>query len=48
MVVIDDGVCKVNDWCTAGEGGIAVKSEQKTRFKVMARLDQNHIRVMML
>ena len=48
LVVIDDGVCKVNDWCTAGEGGIAVKSEQKTRFKVMARLDQNHIRVMML
>lgn len=48
LVVIDDGVCKVNDWCTAGEGGIAVKSEQKTRFKVMARLDQNHIKVMML
>lgn len=48
LVVIDDGMCKVNDWCTAGEGGIAVKSEQKTRFKVMARLDQNHIRVMML
>ena len=48
LVVIDDGMCEVNGWCTAGEGGIAVKSEQKTRFKVMARLDQNHIRVMML
>lgn len=48
LVVIDDGMCEVNGWCTAGEGGIAVKSEQKTHFKVMARLDQNHIRVMML
>ena len=48
LVVIDDGSCKVNGWCTAGEGGIAVKSEQKTRFKVMARLDSNHIKILML
>ena len=31
-----------------GEGGIATISKQKTRFRVMKRLDQNHIKIFIL
>ncbi len=48
LVVIDDGSCIINGYCKVGEGGIAVISEQKTRFRVMARLDDNHIKILML
>ena len=46
LVAIDDGSCEVDGYCTVGEGGIATKSEQETSFYVMARLDKNHIKVM--
>lgn len=48
LVAVDDGSCQVNSWCTAGEGGVAVHSEARTRFRVMARLDENHVRLMVL
>lgn len=48
LVVIDDGSCIINGYCKVGEGGIAVMSEEKTRFRVMARLDSNHIKILML
>lgn len=48
LVAVDDGSCQVNGWCTAGEGGVAVHSEARTRFRVMARLDENHVRLMVL
>ncbi len=48
LVVIDDGSCEENGWCTAGEGGIAVKSETQTKFRVMKRLDKNHVKVLVL
>ncbi len=48
MVAIDDGSCEENGWCKVGEGGIATISEQKTRFRVMKRLDQNHIKIFIL
>ena len=48
LVVIDDGSCEENGWCTAGEGGIAIKSEKQTKFRVMKRLDKNHIKVLVL
>ena len=48
LVVIDDGSCEENGWCTAGEGGIAVKSETQTKFRVMKRLDKKHIKVLVL
>ena len=44
----DDGSCEENGWCKVGQGGIATKSEQKTRFRVMKRLDQNHIKIFIL
>ncbi len=48
LVAIDDGSCEENGWCKVGQGGIATISEQKTRFRVMKRLDQNHIKIFIL
>ncbi len=45
LVLIDDGSCRVNGWCAAGPGGVAARSEGRTRFRVMSRLDPTHIRV---
>lgn len=48
LVVIDDGTCQVNGWCSVGEGGIAVNSLTPTRYRVMSRLDATHIRILIL
>ena len=48
LVVIDDGTCKVNGWCTVGNGGIATNSEKRTKYRVMARLDKTHVKIMIL
>ena len=48
LVAVDDGSCQVNGWCTVGEGGAATGSATRTRFRVMARLDERHVRVMVL
>lgn len=48
LVAVDDGTCQVNGWCDVGEGGTAARSEVRTRYRVMARLDETHIRVLIL
>ena len=48
LVAIDDGSCEENGWCKVGQGGIATKSEQVTKYRVMKRLDQNHIKLLIL
>ena len=48
LVAVDDGSCQMNGWCKVGEGGIAVHSEQCTPYRVMTRLDETHIRVLIL
>lgn len=48
LVVVDDGTCEVNGYCSASKNGIATSSEIKTRFRVMERLDEDHIRVLVL
>lgn len=48
LVAVDDGTCEVNGWCTVGEGGMATHSAARTRYRVMARLDERHIRVLIL
>ena len=48
LVAVDDGTCQVNGWCTVGEGGVATHSGQRTRYRVMARLDERHIRVLIV
>ncbi len=48
LVLIDDGTCEVNGWCSVGNGGIATNSEKQTKFRVMTRLDATHIKIMIL
>lgn len=43
LVVVDDGTCEVNGFCVANDNGIGTKAE--TGYRVMERLDKNHIRV---
>ena len=52
LVVIDDGTCEVNGFCKAGANGIATKSRDieglptNDGYRVMARIDDTHIRVL--
>jgi len=48
LVALDDGTCRPNGWAAVGEGGIATASKERTKFRVMERLDEDHIRVMIL
>lgn len=48
LVAVDDGTCEVNGWAAVGEGGVATRSETRTKYRVMARLDETHIRVLIL
>ena len=48
LVAVDDGSCLVNGWCTVGKGGIAVRSDVRTKYRVMERLDECHVRVLIL
>lgn len=43
VVMVDDGTAEPNDYVTSSDGGIATKSETKTRARVLQRLDNNHI-----
>jgi hypothetical protein len=45
LVVIDDGTCQVNGYCKPNENGIATASE--TGYRVMKRLDENHVRILL-
>lgn len=45
VVMVDDGTSEPNGYVTSADGGIATKSEAKTRARVLQRLDENHIRV---
>lgn len=44
LVVVDDGTCEVNGYCKAGVNGIATKADDG--YRVMARIDDTHIRVL--
>lgn len=48
LVAVDDGSCREDGWAAVGKGGIAVGSEERTRYRVMERLDGNHVRIMIL
>ena len=48
LVVLDDGTASVNNYIKPSTDGIATKSEEKTRFRVMKRLDENHVRIIIL
>lgn len=48
LVAVDDGSCQVNGWATVGVGGVATTSPERTKYRIMARLDGTHVRVMIL
>ena len=48
VVMVDDGTCEVNGYCTSADNGIATKTNQRTRFKVRERIDETHILVRIL
>lgn len=48
LVAVDDGTCQADGYCTVAEGGIATESRERTRYRVMKRLDETHVQVMVL
>lgn len=44
LIVVDDGTCEVNGYCSPANGGIATKSVSGCR--VLSRIDENHIKVL--
>lgn len=47
LVVIDDGTCEVNHYCTVAENGTATRAEGKTEYRVIERLDDTHIKIVL-
>lgn len=48
LVAVDDGTCTVDGWAAVGVGGIATASTERTKYRVMQRLDETHVRIMIL
>ena len=48
IVMIDDGTCQVNGYAWSGENGVATHAPSKTKFRVMSRLDDTHIKVVIV
>lgn len=46
LIVIDDGTCKPNDYCVPTTGGIATRSEGRVGYRVLSRIDDTHIKVL--
>lgn len=46
LITVDDGTCQVNGWAAVGADGAATASAERTKFRVMSRLDETHIRIM--
>ena len=38
LVALEDGTCRVDGWAAVGEGGVAVGSEEWTKYRVMEKL----------
>ena len=47
LYVRDDGTCQVNGYATVGDNGIATASSEKTNMRVLSRVDENVIRVLL-
>lgn len=44
LVLIDNGLCEVDSYCTVSDDGTAIPTE-KSEYRVIARLDDTHIRI---
>ena len=47
LYVRDDGTCQVNGYATVGENGVATASTEKTNMRVLSRVDESTIRVLL-
>ena len=48
LVAVDDGTCQPNGWAAVGQGGTATASPAPTKYRVMSRLDERHVRILIL
>lgn len=44
LIVVDNGTCTAGGYCTSGNNGIGTKSDKG--YKVLKRLDSNHIKIL--
>lgn len=47
LYVRDDGTCTVNGYATVGENGVATASSEKTNMRVLSRVNENVVRVLL-
>lgn len=45
LVVVDDGTCEPNGYCVSSQNGIATAAE--TGYRVLSRIDDTHIKILM-
>lgn len=45
IIMLDDGTCEVNGFATSADEGIATKADGVTNYRVIKRIDSNHIMV---
>ena len=48
LICIDDGTSEINGYVRPNENSIATYSEAKTKYRVMKRIDETHIQIMIL
>lgn len=47
LYVRDDGTAVVNGYVTVGENGVAIASSEKTNMRVLSRVNENVVRVLL-
>lgn len=47
LIVIDDGTCQPNGYCKVADNGMATVSSENTDYRVLSRLDDNHIKILL-
>lgn len=45
LIMLDDGTCEVNGFATSADEGVATKADGMTNYRVIKRIDSNHIMV---
>ena len=48
LICIDDGTAEINNYVKPNENAIATYSEEKTKYRVMKRIDETHIQIIIL
>ena len=47
LIVIDDGTCEINGYCKVTDEGTATIAETQTDYRVIERLDETHIKIVL-